>query len=248
MKQPPRAPWREFPNVVLLAAESRTKPHPQYRAAKSGDTAAAAALVRELVEEAGIVSVRRLIDGASRDAAPVLISVHAYESEGVNAIPVALAGLLEQRFGMECEDRVVQSNVVSHTGADGYSRLARQATFGGEVTPEREYVMIDDFVGQGGTLANLRGWIETRGGTVIGAVSLTGKTYSARLNPSLEQLHEIEQKHGPAFEQWWRERFGHAFDCLTQSEARYLARATDVDTIRNRIAAAQQEGNGPDGA
>ena len=116
MKQPPRAPWREFPNVVLLAAESRTKPHPQYRAAKSGDTAAAAVLVRELVEEAGIVSVRRLIDGASRDAAPVLISVHAYESEGVNAIPVALAGLLEQRFGMECEDRVVQSNVVSHTG------------------------------------------------------------------------------------------------------------------------------------
>ena len=116
------------------------------------------------------------------------------------------------------------------------------------MTPEREYVMIDDFVGQGGTLANLRGWIETRGGTVIGAVSLTGKTYSARLNPSLEQLHEIEQKHGPAFEQWWRERFGHAFDCLTQSEARYLARATDVDTIRNRIAAAQQEGNGPDGA
>ena len=37
------------------------------------------------------------------------------------------------------------------------------------------------------------------------------------------------------------EEFGHAFDCLTQSEARYLARAPDVDTIRNRIAAAQQE-------
>ena len=35
-------------------------------------------------------------------------------------------------------------------------------------------------IGQGGTLANLRGRIEKRGGRVVGAVALTGKPYSAR--------------------------------------------------------------------
>ena len=104
--------------------------------------------------------------------------------------------------------------------------------------------MVDDFIGQGGTLANLRGWIEHQGGRVVGAVALTGKPYSAKLNSSGEQLYELRQKHGPDFEKWWQKCFGHSFDCLTQSEARYLARSPDVDTIRNRLAAAQQEGNG----
>jgi adenine/guanine phosphoribosyltransferase-like PRPP-binding protein len=42
---------------------------------------------------------------------------------------------------------------VSHTGADGFSRLARQAQFAGSVQAGRRYVMVDDFVGMGGTLA-----------------------------------------------------------------------------------------------
>ena len=169
MRQPPRVAWREFPDAILLAAESRTKRHPAYPAAKSGDAAAAALLVDALVEDKGIADVRSLLDGASRGCAPVLL---------------------------------------------------------------------DDFIGQGGTLANLRGWVETSGATVIGAVGLTGKAYSAVLNPSREQLHALRQKHGTALEQWWRERFGHAFDCLTQSEARYLTHAPNIGTIRNRIAAA----------
>lgn len=248
MKQPPRVAWREFPDAILLAAESRTKRHPAYPAAKSGDAAAAAVLVDALVTEAGFASVGALVGATSRSGAPLLLSVHAYESEGVNAIPVALAKLLGKRLGMECEDRVVQGNVVSHTGADGYGRLARQAVFTGEIATGREYVMIDDFIGQGGTLANLRGWVETHGGATLGAVGLAGKNYSAVLSPSQEQLHELRQKHGPATERWWRKRFGHGFDCLTQSEARYLTRSPDSDTIRNRVAAAEQEGNRPGGA
>ena len=244
MTQPPRVVWREFPDAVLLAAESRTTRHPVYHAAKSGDATAAARLVDALVDETGLAAVRTLIDAASVDGAPVLVSAHAYERDGVNAIRIALARLLSERLGLEDEDTVVQSNVVSHTGADGYGRLARQAVFTGGVATGREYLMVDDFIGQGGTLANLRGWVETQGGMVIGSVGLTGKRYSAKLNASTEQLHELREKHGSDLELWWRDQFGHAFDCLTQSEARYLARSPDVDTIRNRIAAAQQEGSG----
>ena len=86
---------------------------------------------------------------------PTLVSAHALEREGVNAIPEALADELARMLDLPVDSSVVQTNVVSHTGADGFSRLARQAAFTGEIVAGTDYVMVDDFVGQGGTLANL---------------------------------------------------------------------------------------------
>ena len=239
---PPRVPWRRFPDAVLLADETQTKLHPDYVPAKSGDDLAARRMIDTLLDESGVANVRRLVE-ASDLGAPAFACAHACEGKGVNAIPAALAESLSGRLDVPFVADIVQSNVVSHTGADGYGRLARQARFEGDVDSGRGYVMVDDFIGQGGTMANLRGWIEKQGGTVIGAVGLTGKPYSAKLNPTKGQLHELRDKHGRDFEKWWRTEFGHAFNCLTQSEARYLARSPDVDTIRNRLAAAERQGD-----
>ena len=248
MKPPPRVPWKGFADAVFLAGEPDVKQHPEYSEAKMGNDAIAAAhLVNSLVDENGVFALQSLISEVSESGEPVLVSAHALERNAINAIPIALAEFLSERLGIPFEDAFVQTNVVSHTGADGYGRLARQAAFEGTVQRNREYVMVDDFIGQGGTLANLRGCIEKQGGKVIGAIALTGKPYSAKLNPSQEQIHELRQKHGSNFEKWWKAHFGHAFDCLTHSEARYLARSPDVVTIRNRIATAKQEGNGPSG-
>ena len=244
MKPPPRVAWQGFPDVVLLDREPEVKQHPKHLAAKAGDAEAAAVLVDDLVGDAGIAAARALIETVSESGAPVLVSAHAYERQGVNAIPAALAKLLSERLAIEFGATVVQSNMVSHTGADGYGRLARQAAFDGKVARGREYLMVDDFIGQGGTLANLRGHLQKQGGQVIGAVALTGKPYSAKLNPAEEQLHELREKHGRDFERWWQEHFGHPFACLTQSEARYLARSPDAGTIRDRLAAAQLAGSG----
>ncbi|MDE0031941.1 MAG: type I-U CRISPR-associated protein Csb2 [Deltaproteobacteria bacterium] len=245
MKHPPRVPWVGFPDVVLLANETRARQRPEYAAAKTGDDAVAATnLVLELVEERATAAVAAMIAAVGDDLKrPVLVSAHAWEQQ-LNAIPAALTRLLSERLGIQRETAIVQTNIVHHTGADGYGRLARQASFAGTVQADQRYIMVDDFVGQGGTFANLRGWIEKRGGRVVGAIALTGKPYSAKLNPSQEQLHELRERHGPDFEKWWKEHFGHAFDCLTQSEARYLSRSPDVDTIRNRLAAANQGGSG----
>ena len=81
-------------------------------------------------------------------------------------------------------------------------------------------MLVDDFVGMGGALANLKGYIESKGGKVLAAVCLTGKPHSAKLALSAERLQELRSKHG--------------------TEARYLARTETVDTIRDRIAAAKQ--------
>ena len=241
MEYPPRTRWRAFPDAILFASERETLSHPEYRAAKSGDALAAARLVYALVDHADLASLHQHLGCV--DDNRVLVSAHAYERDGYNAIPAALAQLVSELVGIPFDANVVQTNIVGHTGSDGYGRLPRQATFGGGVMPKRSYILVDDFIGQGGTLTNLRGWIETNGATVVHAIALTGKRYSARLNPTAEQLHELRAKHGQDFETWWVERFGHAFDCLTQSEARYLARSPNVDTIRSRLAAALRGGD-----
>ena len=234
--KPPRAPWDDFPEVLIHASESRVKQHPAYRAAKSGDDLAAQALVGDTIDTDKVRELGNLLAGRT----PVLVSAHAFEQAGVNAIPETLADELGRRLGWAVDANVVQSNIVSHTGADGFSRLARQAAFDGPVQSGAEYVLVDDFVGMGGTLANLRGYLLAGGGKVVAAVVLTGKPYSARLALTGETLDQLRSSHGADLENWWQERFAHTFDALTESEARYLARTPDVDTIRNRIAAAEQ--------
>lgn len=56
----------------------------------------------------------------------------------------------------------------------------------------------------------------------------------------------MREKHGE-LEDWWREHFGVGFDALTQSEARYLARTANADTVRSRVAEAGQGQDGSDG-
>ena len=98
---------------------------------------------------------------------------------------------------------------------------------------------MDDFIGQGGTLANLKGYIESKGGKVVLATTLTGKSYSAKLTPSIETILRLRQKHGNELENWWRQTFGYSFEQLTESEARYLERSDDALSIRDRLIAAR---------
>ena len=109
-------------------------------------------------------------------------------------------------------------NRVGHTGSDGYHRLAFPALYDGNVAPG-EYFLVDDFIGQGGTLANLKGFLESQGATVIGATVLTGKAYSAKLNLSPETLQMLWEKYGKELENWWLATFGYRFECLTDRRA-----------------------------
>ncbi|MDP3636702.1 MAG: phosphoribosyltransferase [Azonexus sp.] len=237
--KPIRTPWNAFPSVVIHSLETAVKQHPDYAAAKSGNAQAAFSLVSDTLSLRAVDTLKSLI-GTRR---PILVSAHAFEREGVNAIPEALADELGQQLGLEVDGGLVQINIVGHTGANGYARLARQAAFDGAVIAGADYLLVDDFIGQGGTLANLKSHIESNNGVVIGATVLTGKPYSTVLAPTLEQLAALRMKHGQEFENWWQERFGYGFNCLTQSEARYLERSPDADTIRNRIAQEEQAGD-----
>lgn len=218
----------------ILADESTVKKHPEYMAAKAGDIAAAKQLVSDVLNAEAVNRIKLALGGTS----PILTPVYAFEETGVNRIPAVFAEVLGEKLGLQINDEIVQINRVGHTGASGYHRLAFPALFNGEVQRGKTYLMVDDFIGQGGTLANLKGYIESNGGKVDMATTLTGKPYSAKLALTDDTLLRLRERHGE-LENWWRETFGYGFERLTESEARYLERSDDVATIRSRLSAAR---------
>jgi adenine/guanine phosphoribosyltransferase-like PRPP-binding protein len=233
-----RMDWDEFPDVVIHAEESRVKKHPRYAAAKIGDVFAAETLVQESIKIGAVDQIAAIFG----DRRPHLLTVHALETEGMNVIPRVLAQALSKSLGLPVARGIIQINRVSHTGSSGYHRMAFPAFFAGLVMA-REYFLVDDFIGQGGTLANLKGFVESCGAVAVGATTLTGKAYSAKLTLSLETLQTLRSKHGNELEQWWRATFGFGFERLTESEARYLVRSDDADAVTARIVAARRTGN-----
>jgi hypothetical protein len=197
--KPDRVPWSSFSDVVLHAPVPAVKNHAEYWAAKSGNVEAAAHLVRATMSP----QILDVIAAKAIPAKAVLVSVHAVEEFGTNAIPEAFARAISETCGhLDVDDSIVQINIVSHTGASGFDRLARQALFDGTVQAGRSYVIVDAVVGQGGTIANLRGFISKRGGDVILAVTLTGKPHSVRLAPDPNRIHTLRRKHGTQLEDW----------------------------------------------
>lgn len=239
IEKPSRTDWHGLPDVLIHSEESTVKKHPDYPAAKAGDIEAARRLVEAALNEQIITAIARELESSNA----LIASVHAHEAEGINRIPAVLAEVLGERLGLQAEDSVVQINRSGHTGADGYHRLAYPALFDGEVEQGRNYFLVDDFVGQGGTIANLKGFIETRGGRAILASTLTGKPYSAKLTVDQATLEALRAKHGDRLEDWWKEAFGYGFEFLTESEARYLERADEAQLIRDRLVAARQAGD-----
>ena len=161
--------------MLIHSSESAVKRHPSYAAAKTGDVPAARRLVEATVDRSGMERVR----GALAGARPILAAVHAVEAAGINRIPAVVSEVLAEALGLPIESNIVQANTAGHTGADGWWRLTHPALFDGEVVRGATYVLVDDFVGQGGTLANLRGFILSKGGRVQLATTLTGQSRSA---------------------------------------------------------------------
>ncbi|HGG6071352.1 TPA: LPD38 domain-containing protein [Salmonella enterica subsp. diarizonae] len=241
--KPVRTTWqKDFPDVVLHARLGDATAHRDYEAAKAGDKDAAYRLVSEILTKDAVDKIRNII--GNREV--LLAAVHAEEASGRNKIPQAMADILGKVLHQEVDDSLVQTKLVGRTGQDGFGRLANQPEFVGNVRSDLPYFILDDTLTQGGTLAGLKGYIESHGGRVIGASALTGKQYSARMAMSPQTLSQLREHFGgTGLENWWKQQHGYGFDGLTESEANYLLRAGDADKIRDRVLAARQTGDSP---
>ena len=234
-----RAPWGDFPPVIRNGDLHASKKEPEYQAAKAGNTPAAFDLVERLLTDDTVEKIRRRI----KDNKPLLLPVLAVETAGNNKIPLAMAKVLARRLNLEVESNIVQSERVGRTGTDANHRLAFNPSFEGEVKTGQTYLIIDDTLLMGGTIASLRGYIENRGSRVVGASVMDAQEGAVDIAVKPKMLAAIENKHGPSMNQFWQENFGYGIDKLTQSEAGHLRRAASVDEIRDRLAKARHEGS-----
>lgn len=239
-----RAPWCDFPRLIRNGSLAELKDAAGYTQAKAGDAEAAYDMVKSLLSTETLDNIRELAGGR----VPILISVKAQESSGKNKIPEAMAHAIRASTGWPVDAEIVQINKPGRTGSGSSHRLAFQPVFDGKVEAGRDYLILDDNSTMGGTIASLRGYIENRGGRVIGAAVMSARETALDIVPTRNQLNEIQRKHGDAPNDYWTREFGYGIDRLTRAEAGVIRSAGVFDSIRDRIAAARlQAGVGVDG-
>ncbi|MEW5889969.1 MAG: strawberry notch C-terminal domain-containing protein [Pseudomonadota bacterium] len=162
------------------------KAHADYQAAKGGDIAAAVRLVQDLVQPA---SVKAAQTAFGEDV--VYVPVHAEEAAGRNKLPIALAAHYAANASGAIGAGIFQVNRVYHTGANAMERLLARAEFDGPVEPGRRYVLVDDVTTMGSTLADLAGYIRSRGGEVAGSVVLVDANRSGMMVPQAKIIREL---------------------------------------------------------
>jgi hypothetical protein len=221
------------------------------RAKNHEDREAATRLINRLVndvsdegEETYIEKIRAL---GARHPNAIITAVHGVEGGGRNKIPQVLAEFIGVHGNLAVDTNIVQADIVGRTGESTWHRLAYRPGFHGEVKPGREYIMVDDVISAGGTLSELRQFIESRGGTVVAAVTLSNgakSIYNTLLAVTKQHILELENKYGvESLQQFLKEEqlYGGNHKALTDAEARTLLGAASLNEARNRIAAARQK-------
>ena len=237
----------DFPDVVTAHRPGRLSGHADYAAAKAGDDTAALRVARDVITSEFVENVRAALPEGSK---PLVVAVQSQEATGNNRIPRMAAEVLAQRLGLQVSEDIVQAAKVNRSGGDALHRLTNQPPFTGKVEKGRDYVLIDDTLTQGGTLAQLKTHIEDNGGKVVLATALTGKDYSRKIALNSQSLADVRERFG-SIEPWWRDQFGYGFEGLTESEARTILTLDkgrlDADALRDRVAAGRVPGLRPVG-
>jgi len=230
-----RTPWDDFPKIVFAQILGRAKEHPAYIAAKSGDTDAAINLVNDLVDGSAIERLKLLIGHRQ----PIVVPVLAIESAGHNKLPVVYANKIAMELNLTASYAIIQAEKVFRTNQSSDYRLAFSPNFIGEIEAGKDYLLVDDTMAMGGTLASLRGHIEAQSGQVVGATTLTGYSLNGLGDLALlpNMYHDLWQKHGAALDDFLNQQFGYGINCLTQGEAGHYRKAATLDAIRDRILA-----------
>lgn len=209
------------------------KAHPAYTKAKAGNPESAFKLVTEI----SVGFIKRLT--GEFPVGTNYVAPFAKEATGDNAIPLLLSILCSQILQGNNETDIVQQQRVYHTGADPMERLRLRPSFEGWVEPSANYVLVDDVVSMGGTLAELANFIQLNSGKVLGSIVLVNAGRDKAFNPKKKDIRLLEER----FNEEIKEIFGIHVSALTANEASYLVGFRTADEIRNRRAKAEKETN-----
>jgi hypothetical protein len=219
--------------------------NPDYHAAKKlGDNAAAARLVKHFLNTQKNNTQLLTLHDKSPDA--IIVPIRALDNNSKNRIPAALAEYIATKSGLEIDTSIIQTTCVHRTGSGEFYRFAFRPEFDGIVQKDRKYIIVDDVFTLGGTLNELRLFIEKHGGRTVQAVAMAlgGHGEDFALQPST--LKTLLDRHGSKNLQSFLKEinlYDGNYKNLTDPEAYTLCRVPSLDAARDRILAERREGN-----
>ncbi len=140
-----------------------------------------------------------------------------------NALPYAHAARLRIALTGHENVTIKQAARVGRTKLGRFPRFVYQPSFTGEVSRDRPYILVDDTLSLGGTLAMMRSYIVREGGTVI-AVSALAHSLGRHLEfaQRASTSHSLIAMYGPELDALWKGEIGHDHLRLTDAEGRFL--------------------------
>lgn len=219
-------------NVAVHTNTAALTHHPDYDAAKAGDRRAAVRVVKDLVK-ANITAelVRQYPDA-------IVVPVREKESTGHNKLPAMYASHLAKQ-GLERNRTIYSAATVNRKSLEGFARLGTRKRYRGKVEPGRNYILVDDVFTHGGTLNDLRLYIESNGGKVVAVTSLAPGRLGKRFVPTAETRTAVKEKFDDRELDGILEEYGiPAASDLTEHELRLIAGQSGIDGIRRQLDAA----------
>jgi N12 class adenine-specific DNA methylase/DNA repair protein RadC len=226
----------DFPNVRTHTSVVALKAHPAYNKAKEGSTAAAIELIEKFAKPELLRSL------AADYPNPIWVAVHAEEKRGRNKIPNALAHYAAALTNSEADEMIVQTTKTQRTGEGADYRLLNLPDFDGMVAGGRNYILVDDVVSMGGTLAELRAYIEERGGKVVAMTSMSASQFGAKIALDPKTKLALTDKFGDSeLREFAASSLSIAnWQGLTEGEARWILRQPTLERARDRLAQGRQ--------
>lgn len=180
-----------FPNVLIQTTRGKINRDfaADFSKAKGGSVPAAVRLVKSVVKPEKVKQLARQFPGA------IVVPVRAEEVSGRNRLPLVYATMLTDGTGLKLDDGIMQSVRANHTGASKWHRFLTRAQFEGDVKRGAKYILVDDHITQGGTISELRHFIENKGGKVVAVTTLTASHGSTIIPVREATLDKLRAKY-----------------------------------------------------
>ncbi|MBX4992305.1 putative AlgH/UPF0301 family transcriptional regulator [Rhizobium binae] len=246
-----RVAWEgDFPDVFVNCKWKSPDPkgvclkeHALYSAAKGQrDMDAALDLLDDLVVEGTLRKLRELELKAG--VKPKLIAPAAQIDETNNALAVGYANWLGHQLDWEVDESVYQMKDFSRDRLDAWVRIAHRSTFYGEIDKKTPYVIVDDVITLGGTLADLRSFILGKGGRVIGMSTIASKEGTdVQIRLNADQEAKLEKQYGSDLAKFCDELLSFHYRGFTGPEATRVLGCSGYVDLRKKIVRGRDEGN-----
>ncbi len=227
---------KDFGEATVILPYEKLRKYRNYVAAKAGDEEAAVKLIDDVVKESLVKWMQEKYPGS------IVVSVQAIEAKGRNKLPVAFATKIADVNEFENNFGIVQENKPQRTGKDALHRLIYRSVFSGNVQQGGNYIIVDDVITQGGTLNDLRKYIQSKGGNVVHAAALSaGMQKSTGAESKVMKIKEetvkaLYSKFGTAVDEMlFRFKIAEKVSQLTESEAQYILGFPNLTPLIRKI-------------